>query len=148
MINDKFKLDNLNSWTSLSKDLYIFAGTGSYSLDFNLPDVSADDWLLDLGKVCESARVTINGKNVGTAWSLPFEIAVGKYLKKGGNHLQIDVTNLPANRIADYDRRKVEWRIFHEINFVNVFYKPFDASDWKVMPSGLIGPVRLIPLTK
>jgi hypothetical protein len=82
---------------------------------------------------------------VATLWSLPFETQVGKYLKKGVNHLEIQVTNLPANRIADYDRRKVEWRIFYEINFVNVFYKPFDASSWKPMPSGLIGPVQLIP---
>jgi len=29
---------------------------------------------------------------------------------------------------------------------VNVFYKPFDASDWKPMPSGLLGPVTLTPL--
>lgn len=147
-IKDKYKLDELKSWTTLSDDLNIFAGTGTYSLDFQMPDAKADEWLLDLGKVCESARVTINGAKVGTVWSLPFEITVGSFLKKGMNHLKIEVTNLPANRIADYDRRKVEWRIFKEINFINVFYRPFDASNWKPMPSGLIGPVRLVPLTK
>ena len=147
-IKDKYSLDNLKSWTSLSDDLKVFAGTGSYSLDFNMPEGSADEWLLDLGKVCESARVTMNGQKVGTVWSLPFEIPVGHFLKKGMNHLAVEVTNLPANRIADYDRRKINWRIFYEINFVNVFYKPFDASGWNPTPSGLLGPVRLIPLTK
>lgn len=148
VVKDKYTLDVLKSWTTLSDNLKVFAGTGSYSLEFQMPEGTADEWLLDLGKVCESARVTINGKKVGTVWSLPSEISVGQFLKKGINHLEIDVTNLPANRIADYDRRKVEWRIFNEINFVNVFYKPFDASEWTPMPSGLIGPVKLVPLTK
>ena len=146
VITDKYTLDTLKSWTLLSDDLKVFAGTGTYSLDFNMPEVKADEWMLDLGKVCESARITVNGKKAGTLWSIPFEIPVGRFLNKGSNHIEIDVTNLPANRIADYDRKKIEWRIFYEINFVNVFYKPFDASGWKPMPSGLIGPVRLVPL--
>ena len=37
-------------------------------------------------------------------------------------------------------------RKFHEINFVNIDYEPFDASNWKPMPSGLLGPVVLKPL--
>jgi len=148
VIKEKYTLDELKSWTSLSKDLNVFAGTGTYSIDFEKPSGRATEWLLDLGKVCESAQVTLNGQKVGTAWSLPFELSVGKFLVDGTNHLEINVTNLPANRIADFDRRKVEWRIFYEINFVNVFYKPFDASTWKTMPSGLIGPVKLVPLSK
>ena len=145
-ISDSYSIDELKSWTSLSNDLKVFAGTGTYSLKFEMPEAKADEWMLNLGKVCESARVTINGKKVGTVWSLPFEIHVGQFLKKGTNHIEIDVTNLPANRIADYDRRKIEWRIFNEINFVNVFYKPFDSSGWDLMPSGLLGPVTITPL--
>ncbi len=147
-IEANFLLDDLKSWTELSDDLKVFAGIGRYTLDFNLPNAAADDWMLDLGKVAESARITINGATAGTVWSLPSEIRVGQFLKKGSNRIEIEVTNLPANRIADFDRRKIEWRIFNEINFVNVFYKPFDASSWTPMPSGLIGPVRLIPLKK
>ena len=60
------------------------------------------------------------------------------------NTLEIEVTNLSANRIKDMDERKVNWKIFHEINFVNIDYKKFDASIWPLMPSGLIGPVKLI----
>jgi hypothetical protein len=33
-----------------------------------------------------------------------------------------------------------------EINLVDLRYKPFDASGWPVTPSGLLGPVRLVPL--
>jgi len=41
------------------------------------------------------------------------------------------------------DQKGVQWRNYHEINFVNINYKPFDASGWKPMPSGLIGPVTI-----
>jgi hypothetical protein len=50
-----------------------------------------------------------------------------------------------ANRLADLDRRKVAWRKFF---FVNIEYKPFDASGWTPLPSGLLGPVSLAPLTR
>ena len=55
----------------------------------------------------------------------------------------IEVTHLAANRIADLDRRKVPWKRFHEINFVNIDYKDFDASAWPALDSGLLGPVSL-----
>jgi len=51
-----------------------------------------------------------------------------------------------ANRIRGLDQRGVEWRIFRDINFVGIDYKPFDASKWPVRPSGLSGPVALQPL--
>ncbi len=37
-------------------------------------------------------------------------------------------------------------KAFHEINFVNIDYQPFDASVWPAHPSGLLGPVELIPI--
>ena len=52
----------------------------------------------------------------------------------------------PANRIRDLDRRGVDWKIMHEINFVNLDYRPFDASAWPDTLSGLLGPVTLTPL--
>ena len=70
-------------------------------------------------------------------------LRVGGYLKSGRNVLELEVTNLAANRIRDLDLRKVEWKIMREINFVNINYKPFDASGWALTPSGLLGPVTL-----
>ena len=64
---------------------------------------------------------------------------------RGANLLEVEVTNLSANRIRDLDLRKVPWKIFHDINFVNLDYKPFDASAWPLRASGLLGPVTLIP---
>lgn len=58
-------------------------GTGCYSLEIDLPALEADDWILDLGDVRESARVRINGHDAGTAWAAPFRLKVGKWLKTG-----------------------------------------------------------------
>jgi hypothetical protein len=136
------------SWTTLPvKDAGIYAGTGRYSLTFRMHNIKADDWMLDFGSISESARVTVNGQYAGTVWSIPYTLNVGKYLKPGkSNTITIDVTNLPANRIADYDRRGVEWRIFKEINFVDVNYQYSKYDKWPVMPSGLTQKVKLVPL--
>ncbi|HEU5077966.1 MAG TPA: glycosyl hydrolase [Opitutaceae bacterium] len=143
-----FETDSLKSWTELAGESgESFSGTAVYRLEFNLPEkTSADNWQLDLGDVRESARIRINQHDVGVAWSLPFKINVGEFLVPGANVLEIEVTNLGANRIRDLDRRHVDWKIMHEINLVNIRYKPFDASGWRVAPSGLLGPVVLTPL--
>jgi hypothetical protein len=67
-------------------------------------------------------------------------------IKKQDNVLEVEVTNVSANRIRDLDRRGVNWKNFHDINIVNINYKPFDASDWPLTDSGLLGPVTLTPL--
>jgi hypothetical protein len=46
--------------------------------------------------------------------------------------------------IRDLDRRGVRWRNFHDLNFVNINYQPFNASKWPIQDSGLLGPVRLL----
>lgn len=142
-----FAASALASWTELGGDeAKRFGGTARYRLEFDAPAGRADDWRLDLGDVRESARVRLNGKDAGTAWSVPFRLRVGPLLQPGRNVLEIDVTNLAANRIRDLDQRKEPWKIMREINFVNINYKPFDASGWPLTPSGLLGPVTLTPL--
>jgi hypothetical protein len=137
------------SWTDLEDAAaQRFAGTARYRVEFDLPDTPADEWLLDLGDVRESARVRLNGEPVATAWSLPFVVRIGSALKARGNLLEIDVTNLSANRIRDLDLRKVGWKIMRDANLVTLRYKPFDAAQWSVAPSGLIGAVRLVPLKR
>ncbi len=140
------QLSQLVSWTELSDPkLQAFSGTGVYSSSFDLKEKTAKEYLLNLNQVDESARVWINGQEVGILWSIPFETRIGKYLKAGTNTIKIEVVNLMANRIRDMDIKKIPWRNYHEINFVNINYKDFDATNWKVMPSGLIGPVTITP---
>jgi hypothetical protein len=122
-----------------------FAGTAVYTLTFDRPAGEAVAWWLDLGRVCQSARVRLNGRDLGTWFTPPFGGVVAD-LKPTGNDLEVEVTNVAANRIRDLDRRGVAWKTFHDINFVNLDYQPFDASGWPLADSGLLGPVRLTPL--
>lgn len=141
-------LSTLQPWTNFTEDASTqsFSGTGVYTTSFKLKNNKADDFVLKFDKLYESAKVMINGQDAGMVWSLPFEINIGKYLKKGKNTIQIEVSNLMANRIRYMDQHKIEWRNYHEINFVNIDYKPFDASNWTVQPSGLDGEIQLIPV--
>jgi hypothetical protein len=141
------KLTTLQPWTNFADDstTQYYSGTGVYSTTFTVANKAAD-YLLQLDKLHESARIIINGVDAGLIWSLPHELKVGKYIKQGVNTISIEVCNLMANRIRNMDRNKEVWRNYHEINFVNINYKSFDASNWKVLPSGLDGDVKLIPL--
>ena len=139
------RMEELESWTGFSREAEAFSGTARYTVSFENPDPSVATWMLKLGDVRESARITLNGVFVDCLWSNPFEIQIGT-LQEGTNTLQLEVTNLSANRIRDLERSGKEWKIFYDINMVNRHYKPFDARGWKPMPSGLLGKVRIVPL--
>lgn len=122
----------------------INTGTAAYetTFEFNASDLNKQVYL-HLGDVRESARVFLNGKEAGVVWAAPFEIDLSGLLLAGKNELRIEVTNLPANRIADYDRRGINWKIFNEINIVNIGYKPPYYANWEPAPSGLCSEVEL-----
>lgn len=137
----------LGSWTELpAEEAKNTMGTGCYSLKFNIGDSPASEWMLDLGDVRESARVRVNGEEVTVLWSVPYRCLIGRYLHPGENTLEVEVTNLPANRIADMDRKQMPWRIFKDANIVSLSYKKSGYENWQPMPSGLLGPVQLIPM--
>ncbi|HEV7605855.1 MAG TPA: glycosyl hydrolase [Steroidobacteraceae bacterium] len=141
------RLAALASWTTFDDvEARRFAGTARYRIEFDAPAQRAHEWMLDLGDVRETARVRLNGQTLPLAWSVPFMVRLGSALKAKGNVLEIEVTNLPANRIRDLDVRKVDWKIMKDINLASLRYRAFDASTWEPAPSGLLGPVRLVPL--
>jgi hypothetical protein len=142
------RLETLASWTGLADpEAQRFAGAACYSTSVKLPGNTPDHWILDLGDVRESARVRVNGRPAGVLVAHPFRLDLSGFLKPGPNTIEIEVTNLSANRIRDLDRRKVGWKKFHDINIVDHTYKKLDASDWPDEPSGLLGPVKLVPMT-
>jgi hypothetical protein len=147
---DPLLLKELKSWAEGGQAaLETFAGTARYRSDFDLkggapPPGRTGSLLLDLGEVKHVARVRLNGNDLGVRFMRPYRFEVpGELLRATGNALEVEVTNLAANRIRDLDRRKVSWRIFHDINLVNIKYRPFDASGWPLFESGLLGPVTL-----
>ncbi len=136
---------NLESWTKLSPEAEAFSGSATYGLIFDNPNSKTENWKLNLGDVRESAKVWVNDVFIGTAWSVPYQLNIGK-LKPGKNTIKIQVTNLSANRVRDIELKGEEWKIFYEINMVDKDYKKFDATKWAPMPSGLLGPVTITPL--
>lgn len=146
-ITDTFTIPKLIPWTQLNKDeVKENMGVAVYSTTFTVNKNKAEDWILDLGDVRETARVRLNNVDVQTLWSVPYQLSVGKYLKKGLNSVEIEVTGLPANYIASLDRKGVKWRIFKEINLVDLNYKKTGYANWNTMLAGLNSEVKLIPI--
>ena len=57
------KTKELRSWTEQDGDeVKNFSGTAEYSISFTKPNDSSKTFLLDLGKVHETAEVFLNGK--------------------------------------------------------------------------------------
>ena len=137
------KLDAVAPWSTYDE---VFCGTMRYDTTFNATAGAAAR--IDLGDVRESARVKLNGKDLGCRIMAPYTFDVPEgVLKAKGNKLEVEVTSLGANRIRWNDANGVNWKYFEDINIVNTKYKEFDASKWPVRTSGLVGPVTICILT-
>ncbi len=139
----------LTSWTTWSDPaLQWFNGYGTYSADFKLPA----EWKNNKGiyiridDLRETAQVKINGLVIGTIWAVPYEIFVPeKSLKFDQNNtIQLDVRNLSANEVRYIDTKGVNWKKFYDANIVDITYRPFDASKWEPVPSGILGKVKVV----
>jgi len=122
-----------------------FCGTVRYTKEFNVPPSFADAKgkpHLDLGEVKYSARVRLNGKDLGTLAWRPFRWPVGDAIRPDVNVLEIEVTNTAANELAGGPQRlaDVEKKGWLQNSYVKR-YLPFDKE---MVPSGLLGPVRLV----
>jgi hypothetical protein len=143
-------VERLTSWASWGgEDLKRFSGTARYTTSFQRPAGDSTAWQLDLGNVHESARVRLNGQDLGTLIGPAFHIAIPRAHLVADNVLEIDVSNLMANRIAALDRAGVPWRKFYNVNFPARLAQNrgsdglFSAATWEPLDSGLFGPVTL-----
>ncbi|PPK85894.1 alpha-L-rhamnosidase-like protein [Neolewinella xylanilytica] len=146
------ELDRPQSWTELGDDKHrTFAGTGRYTVRFPRPQGGGDTYLLDLGKVYETASVRLNGDSLATLVGPTYELEIPARQLRNENVLTIDVSNRMINRIIDLDRRNVFWKRFYNTNFParrgenRGAMGLFDAGAWEPVPSGLVGPVTLTP---
>ena len=130
----------LNDWTSNSDPVVkYFSGTANYKSAFTIPEGALKglkEARLDLGTVNVMAELIINGHNAGVLWREPYVSAdILPYLKEGENSIEVNVTNLWVNRMIG-DRQRGEKPVTNVRRFYN-------AGD-KLLPSGLLGPVKLI----
>ena len=138
------KMEKLSSW-SLNEDgsENSFCGTMRYSCSFDYHGSGGDIVEFDLGDVRQSARVKINGKDVGFAIMPPYRVTVpASLLIAKGNILEVEVTSTGANRIRHNDRTGVKWKYFRDANVVAYGYKgQLNATNWPLADCGLLGPV-------
>ena len=143
---DKTVFDHLMSYTESSdKDIRHYSGTVSYKKSFKLGKGeirSSQFFAIDLGSVKNLARVYVNGHDIGTAWKTPFKLDIPQaYLHPGKNELEIKVYNLWVNRIIgdlQPDCQK-KWTYVSSLFF---------TADSPLLPSGLLGPVRIIGINE
>ena len=73
-------------------------------------------------------------------WHAPYRVDVTGALKTGANEVTIKVTNAWVNRMIGDEQPGV----VKKITFADV--KPYKANS-PLLPSGLIGPVRLVSVS-
>ena len=144
-----FPLAELTSWTTWKDStLQWYNGYGTYSVSFDIPAQWHDiqGVYLKIDDLRETARVTLNGTDAGTIWSVPYELFIPSTLLKSGrrNKLELEVRNLSANEVRYLDTHHIYWKKFYDANIVDITYRPFEASLWLPVPSGILGKVKVI----
>lgn len=118
-----------------------FSGTASYNNTFQLATLNKNaSYVLDLGNVKNIAEVIVNGKLVGTVWKKPYRIDITDALKAGSNSVQINVTNTWVNRLIG----DAQPGVANKVTFTTL---PFYKADSALLPSGLLGPMRVLTVT-
>lgn len=132
-------MDKLTSWSeNADTDVKYFSGTATYENNFQInTPIGGKAAILDLGDVKNIAEVIVNGKNVGTVWKKPYKIDVTSAVKEGENNLQINVTNNWVNRLVGDAQPDVK----QKTTFTTM---PFYRKDSPLVPSGLIGEVKVV----
>ena len=137
----KITLDRLSSWSeSADAGVKYFSGTGTYTKTIQVPAdwVKSDARLwLDLGDVKNLAEVSVNGWPLGIVWKTPFRVEMTGAMKPGANELEVKVTNLWVNRLIGDQQPNVAKKYTYTS-------QQFYRAESPLLPSGLLGPVRIL----
>jgi hypothetical protein len=168
----KLTMDKLASWSEQSDpEVKYFSGTATYRTTFKLDSVP-QRMDLDLGDVRDLVRVTINGRDLGVWWHSPFARDITAALKLGENSLELAICNTWHNRLVGDEQfpADFEWGTDRGANsghamkaypdwFLKNQPRPepgrkcfviwyYHRQDTPLIPSGLLGPVQLVPMTE
>ena len=126
----------LEDWTIRpEKGIKYYSGTATYKTGFNVPsrNITSKESVvyLDLGVVKHIARIKLNNKDLGVVWTAPWSIKLPpSLLLKKGNKLEIEVTNVWANRLIGDEQEPAdcEWFPGYPAYNAGVYLKEF--PDW------------------
>jgi hypothetical protein len=154
---DQITFDSLEDWTHRPEPgIKYYSGIATYRQHFTMaPTQKATHYYLDLGKIHDLARITLNGQDLGTVWTAPYSVDITEAIKQGDNQLQIEVANRWPNRLIG-DQRLPDDGITNDqwpqwlqegkprpgTRFTFTTYNPYQ-KDSPLLPSGLIGPVTI-----
>jgi hypothetical protein len=124
----------LTPWESWG--LKYFTGYVNYEKEFTLEDLDPDRrYLIDLGKVNNTAEVRVNGKDTGGKMWPPFVFDITDQLAEGRNHVMVRTGNTMYNVMRYY----YDEGILHNTEWVT---RRFPAPE--EVRSGMFGPVKII----
>jgi (4-O-methyl)-D-glucuronate---lignin esterase len=140
----KITFPSLEDWSRRPEPgIKYYSGQATYRKSFTLPPGTLEagrKYFLDLGVVKNLARVRLNGHDLGVVWCPPWRVDVTDSLKEGDNHLEIEVANLWPNRlIGDLSLPPGKQFTWTTLN-------PYKKNS-PLLPSGLLGPVKLLETT-
>lgn len=137
-IDAPLTISQLQPWHELplTDEGKAFSGTATYETVVTLDKrESKTQYILHLGKVEEIAVVKMNGEVVDTLWAAPYNADVTPYMKRGDNHLTVEVTSTWRNRLVhDAGKPEAERKTW-------VLAGPAAGSQLK--PYGLLGPIAV-----
>jgi hypothetical protein len=155
---EKITFDTLQDWSKRPESgIKYYSGIATYRKTFQVSGLPSpvSKILLDLGTVCDMARVKLNGKDLGVVWCAPWQVEVGDALKVGENQLEIEVANRWPNRMigdkqpADANAREVQappgflgGKKIKTGRYTYSTHNPYKPKS-PLLPSGLLGPVMI-----
>jgi hypothetical protein len=142
--------DTLVPWdTHTDPAIKYFSGAATYRKTFELTAAQTEHTVrLSLGDVKHIAQVKLNGKDLGVVWTAPWTVELTGAVKPGRNDLEITVVNTWVNRLigdAGLPPSKRTTKTNVGLQTGKRTFKAYQgfASEDPLMPSGLLGPVRL-----
>jgi hypothetical protein len=158
-------MNTLASWTTLTNEIH-FSGVATYERTIVVAPEMLNDALslwLDFGQgkpaqepgraqgyraeldapIREAAILYINGQRAGSVWCPPYSIDVTGKLKAGENQIRIEVANLAVNYMAGIKLPNYDYEGL--VRKYGNRFQPQDLNLIRPLPSGLLGPVTLIP---
>lgn len=138
----KTKFPELISWTKRPEEgVKYYSGTATYTKTFDVRKyIKGQRLFLDLGNVKDVAEIRLNGKKLGILWCAPWRIEITDAIKPSGNVLEIEITNLWANRVVHdlslpKEKRLTKTHEAFRFDMLNV--------NTPLLESGLLGPVKV-----
>jgi len=141
-----------------------FSGTATYRGSVSIDETRIGKgrrMQLDLGDVRDMVRVTVNGTEIAVLWHPPFVCDITAALKPGENTLELAVANTWHNRLVGDEQFPKDMSFWGEVSpwFLNNEPRPqpgrvaftttnYQKKDTPLIPAGLLGPLRLIPVAE